>query len=436
LVKIETPAQDPSRTRREVRLAIILPLCLVVSVALFAVLWRWKSGWTAEQASAPEQERREEDPKKIAQALARVPLANARAKDCLRAGSYDAGLKIVDELLVVVDSPELQETKVNLLIAAGRDNEAYELLLRLLQSHPDSANLYFFAGKLAFKIKDATTAMLHLGDACRLAPDNKAYQIAWAKASLRAGLRDSAVATFNKLLAEDPQCTDCWLDYASAFYASGDKSQGIRLLQQAVTQSPNNATFHFGLARLLDASGSESGDSETLRAAASYYRKSLELQPRKNSLAARRYYEITSFRVPPQLEAIRVDEIPLEQRGNALLVNATVNGVPGRFILDTGASVTAIAGSSVSRFKIIPTSQAAKVRTAMGITQVALAYADIGLGRHTVRQALITVLSESLGSDVDGLLGLDSLQKLNGQVDTQRRVLVLQSEETEAVTPN
>ena len=414
----------------------MLPLCLVVSVALVALLWRWKSSSTANEGSAPEQERAAEDPQKIAQALARVPLANARAKDCLRSGSYDAGLKIVDELLALVDSPELQETKVNLLIAAGRDNEAYELLLHLLQSHPDSANLYFFAGKLAFKVKDATTAMLHLGEACRLAPDNKAYQIAWAKASLRAGLRDSAVATFNKLLADDPQCTDCWLDYAGAFFASGDKSQGIRLLQQAVTHSPNNATFHFGLARLLDFSGSESGDAETLRAAASYYRKSLELQPRKNSVAAKRYYEITSTRVPPQLEAIRIDEIPLEQRGNALLINATINGVPGRFILDTGASVTAVAGGSVSRFKIIPTSQAAKVRTAMGVTQVALAYADIGLGRHTVRQALITVLSESPGSDVDGLLGLDSIQKLNGQVDTQRRVLVLQSEETEALTPN
>ena len=67
--------------------------------------------------------------------LERVPLVNARANDYLRAGNFAAGLKIIDELLSVVDASELRETKVNLLTKAGRQHEAYELLLVLLEKH-------------------------------------------------------------------------------------------------------------------------------------------------------------------------------------------------------------------------------------------------------------------------------------------------------------
>jgi tetratricopeptide (TPR) repeat protein len=436
LVLADSPAGDVPPKPRELRLAIILPLCLLVSVTLAVLIWGWHSGSGERSSIGSQSEGSAEDPKKVADALARVPLANARAKDCLRTGSFEAGLKIVDEVLAVVDVPELQETKVNLLMAAGRDNEAYELLLILLKSRPEAPHLHFFAGKVAMQVKDGTTAMLHFAEACRLAPDNKAYQIAWAKASLKAGLRDSAIATFTKLLEEDPQCSQCWLDYAGAFYASGDKPQAIRLLQQAVTRSPNSASFNYYLALLLDSSGSEKGDSEALRAAAGYYRKSLELQPRKNSLAAKRYYEITSTRVPSELEAIRVDELPLEQRGSQLLITAMINGIPGRFVLDTGASVTCIVADSVSRFKIVPTSRTGTAITPMGITQTPLAYADITLGRHTIRQALISVMSQSPGPGIDGLMGLDSMQKLNGQVDTRRGLLVIQNEDTEALSGN
>jgi aspartyl protease family protein len=132
------------------------------------------------------------------------------------------------------------------------------------------------------------------------------------------------------------------------------------------------------------------------------------------------------------LEAIRADEIALEQRGASFLLTASINGVPGRFVLDTGASITSIFGPSIGRFKILPGSQTARITTANGVVQTPLAYVDISLGQHTIRQALISVLPEGIGPDCDGLFGLDLLRRLNAQLDTTRGCLVIREEETES----
>src|SRR6266404_3905548 len=108
-----------------VRFRIALPIgILTLLLLLIGAYARWHSSRapesTTEAAAEPDQQR-------IDQALERVPLVNARANDLLRAGKIDEALKIIEELLAVVDAPDLQETKVHLLVKAERHNEAYEL---------------------------------------------------------------------------------------------------------------------------------------------------------------------------------------------------------------------------------------------------------------------------------------------------------------------
>lgn len=433
LDQVDKPA---SETSRGIRLGLILPICLLVVVSLLGGVW-WKVKQTQQaRALAAEAESSQAAADRLAQAVERVPSMNARAQDCLRTSRLVEGLKMVDDLLALVDAPELKETKVSLLVKLGRSAEAYELLLTLLEKQSEAPHLHFLAGTLAAAVKDPKMAMSHLGEACRLAPENKAYKAAWAKACLLAGLREPAVATFNKLLADDPQCTACWLDCVTAYYSSGQSQEAITLLQQAIKRFPGNSTYHFAMARVLDLVGTQSGNPDNLQVAASYYRQSLELQPRRNSVAASRYYEITHTRVPPQLEAIRTDEIPLDRRGATLFIQASINGVPGNFVLDTGASIMAITPESLARFRISPISKTASMTTANGTVQAALAYADIDLGQHTIRQALITVLPQGLGPGCDGLFGLDSLSRLGAQLDIAHDRLVIRDEQSEALFGN
>ena len=150
-------------------------------------------------------------------------------------------------------------------------------------------------------------------------------------------------------------------------------------------------------------------------------------------MAAARYYEITRTRVPPELENIAVDEVELEGRGGAMFIRVLVNGVAARFVLDTGASFTAIQQSALDRFRIQPTSQKVPMQTANGVIQSPVAYADMQISRHAMPHSVIIVIPDTLGKDVDGLFGLDSLRRINGQIDSRNARLVIQADQTEAV---
>jgi clan AA aspartic protease (TIGR02281 family) len=398
---------------------------------------RWRTGRVSSEPQAqPDTEAvSAQEQRRIDAALKRVPLVNARANDLLRADNIKDALNLVDEVLAIVDAPDLLETKVNLLMKAKRYHEAYELLLLLLQKR-DPPHLQFLAGQLAQTVKGAGEAMLHFSEAIRQEPQNKVYQLAWAAASFKAGVRDSSVAMFNRLVAEDPQCTPCWNEYAVAYYSSAEPDRAIAVWQQAVTRCPDNSTYHFGLARFLDRYGIETGNQSKLQEAAAQYRRSLELNPRKGSVAAARYYEITHQRLPPELENISADEIELEARGNNLVIGIKVNGVPGRFILDTGASFTSIHERSAARFGVLATSQSLPMQTANGVIQAPVAFADIQVGRHTISPSAVILIPSPRGNGEDGLLGMDSLRKLNAQIDSRRGRLVIQSDPTETLAGN
>ncbi len=162
----------------------------------------------------------------------------------------------------------------------------------------------------------------------------------------------------------------------------------------------------------------------------------MELNPRKGSLAAARYFEITHTRVPPELENISVDEIELETRGNTMYIGARINGMPGRFVLDTGASFTAIHERSAARFGILPTSQSVPMQTANGVIQAPVAFADIQVGRHSMPRSGVLLIPDPGNTAEDGLLGMDSLRQLNAQIDSRRARLVIQSDQTEGPLPS
>ena len=233
--------------------------------------WRSRSDQPETQAATMA----ELEQQRIDQAMAEASLVNARANDLLRKGQIEAGLKLVDEILARVDLPDLQETKIQLLLKAERHHEAYELLQPLLQKR-DAPHLHFLAGQLAQFTKGPSAAVPHFAEAIRQSPENKVYQLAWASACFKANLRDSAIAAFNKLITDDPKCGECWSEYAQAYYSTGDRNQAVNVFARAVGRFPENPTYQFGLARVLDRYGIETGDQQKLFEAAEHYRKSLE----------------------------------------------------------------------------------------------------------------------------------------------------------------
>jgi clan AA aspartic protease (TIGR02281 family) len=356
--------------------------------------------------------------------MGRVAQVNAEAQDCLKQRDFVRGLAAVDDVLNTVEVPELLETKVNLLNNAGRGNEAYLVLEHLLELRPDVGYLHFAAGAFALNLKPEAS-IPHYEAAARLEPANNVYQITLGNLYLQKGRADEAFAVFAKLVQQDPDCLDCWYNYGNRLFGVGQYDHAISVFRQAVEESPQIARHQFHLALCLDNVARSTSDKSKEKEAAEHYRKSLELQPMPNSIAADRYYQITGERVPAELEAKSASEIALEPSGKGFLVRASINGVEGRFVLDTGASYMSVYESAAKRFSLTPTARRAEVHTANGTIQLPVAYGNVQVGQQKLSSAAVFLLPDNKDRQADGLLGNDFLLRFDPDFDFRGHRLIL-----------
>lgn len=106
--------------------------------------------------------------------------------------------------------------------------------------------------------------------------------------------------------------------------------------------------------------------------------------------------------------------LPLPRKG-VKLVRVEVNGVKGRFILDTGASVVAVSPEFANIAKVSSQkSRPIMVQTANGLAEAKLTTArSVKLGNAKAESVSLAVLSSSLGPKIDGLLGMSFLARFD-----------------------
>jgi predicted aspartyl protease len=125
-------------------------------------------------------------------------------------------------------------------------------------------------------------------------------------------------------------------------------------------------------------------------------------------------------------------KIPLILTGtNHLEVCASINGVSGRFILDTGASNTCVGFDKITFFKL--NSEASEIKAAgAGATNMATLLSTrntLTIGTWSVRKMQIVLfdlghVNEALlahnAQPVDGIIGADILRKSTAVIDYQK----------------
>jgi predicted aspartyl protease len=129
--------------------------------------------------------------------------------------------------------------------------------------------------------------------------------------------------------------------------------------------------------------------------------------------------------------------VPLEIAGTAVLAPVMVNGIPGRFIFDTGAAKTVVTPDAVGHFGLTLDEWTATTMLGVGgierrrnanprsveLGGVALHRRSLA-GDATLRVATLP-RSEVGGQPVDGLLGRDFLSMFDLDLDFPRRTLTL-----------
>lgn len=112
------------------------------------------------------------------------------------------------------------------------------------------------------------------------------------------------------------------------------------------------------------------------------------------------------------------DTFPIQRRGNVVLMDATINGVKGRFIFDTGATFVSVKRSYATKAKIeIDEDSTMKLSTANGITEGKRGRAKT-VQLKSIRSNDVPLVVQNdqkgtYGDDIDGLLGMSFLSRFN-----------------------
>ncbi len=119
-------------------------------------------------------------------------------------------------------------------------------------------------------------------------------------------------------------------------------------------------------------------------------------------------------------------EISYTSRGSSMIVHGKVNGVPIRFVVDTGASLVSIP-SSIAKRAGVDTSdnRRVKLHTANGITSAPLVKLDQVIADNIAITGVMAVVQDLSTPDL-GLLGMSFFGQHKMTIDHERNVITLE----------
>ena len=118
-----------------------------------------------------------------------------------------------------------------------------------------------------------------------------------------------------------------------------------------------------------------------------------------------------------RLNAVGQIVIPLQKSGNSIMVDVSVNNVPMRFILDTGASLTVLSEKAANDIGLSTSnSEFAVLHTANGVVRAPIVQIErISLGEAVATNLKVAILNNM--GPVQGLLGLNFLHQFDIDID-------------------
>ncbi|MBI2202891.1 MAG: aspartyl protease family protein [Candidatus Rokubacteria bacterium] len=199
-----------------------------------------------------------------------------------------------------------------------------------------------------------------------------------------------------------------------------DYAEAARIWSHAVTLEPDNATYHYLRGTALARLGHDSS-------AVDAYRQALLLEP--PDAVARGATEGLRHLLAARAATTGSDAVvPLEASRGVWIAHVMLNDRrTGRFLVDTGASVTLVSPALARALDLRPAGdQTTQLQTVAGNTIGSTAVlASVRLGDIEARD--VTAVIHDPGLDLDGILGNSFLGRFTFTLDADRRLLHLKS---------
>ncbi|MFT4955405.1 MAG: putative aspartyl protease [Brevundimonas sp.] len=128
-------------------------------------------------------------------------------------------------------------------------------------------------------------------------------------------------------------------------------------------------------------------------------------------------------------------------------VSVTINGVEGRFVLDSGAGGTVVHSASLDKFSLeVPEGEGVRSSGAGGeitlhrVPVASFQIDDLILDIDEIHaldlSAVVALLSVAAESDIDGVIGQDVLTRFEGVLDARSQTLFLRPSAAAAADPS
>ncbi len=352
------------------------------------------------------------------QAEKKADTLQVAAKDQLRLAHLEAALLKINEALSIQEKASYLNTKADILIAQEKFYEADQVLDKAVSLAPDNAHYHYQSSLMALNTDDLEKSETQLAAASKLSPDNADYRVYHANILMRQSKVSEAKALFEELVTHDPQYKFGWDQYVTNFTNQGRYVEAIAVGKRALKVFPNDSDSYFLLATAYDHAGRKT------EAVSAYYR-SLALEPMEDSIAASRIFEITGKHVPPALENMVNHQISFETEAGVMFTQATVNAQSGRFLLDTGASFCVLYERAVPKYKLRLSPYRVTVQTGNGLIQVPIAYGDLQLGQHRLRNVVFGIVPNPHQAGSDGIIGMNFLGRFRMDIDRNTQKITL-----------
>jgi aspartyl protease family protein len=118
------------------------------------------------------------------------------------------------------------------------------------------------------------------------------------------------------------------------------------------------------------------------------------------------------------------ETVPIGRPGQTIVVTASINGRPGRFVLDTGATFVSLKRSFAKLAKVqVDEASSLQLNTENGVAEGKRGHAkSVSLKKLTAQDVAVVVQTDdrgSYGDKIDGLLGMSFLSRFDMTIDSK-----------------
>ncbi len=148
------------------------------------------------------------------------------------------------------DNVDAQVDAGNLLLLAGRFEDAKARATQALEKQPANVRAQVLLGNTLAGLKDFDAAIDEVEEALKLDPDRMSTYANLGTIQLASGNRAAAEETFKRALARNPTSLQAQLGLANFYWTVGQLPEAEALLEKAVAAAPTDARANRALANL------------------------------------------------------------------------------------------------------------------------------------------------------------------------------------------